>query len=191
MKAEAGLHFAPARFGDGQSAAVEILNHPFSFQGDVQESRTDRAADVRPPLAPVHTGVGKTTPQPPLCARPDYEGRHRRRGPLGRSAGECGDGAAGGAIFGCDPFGNRRQADQRWQRSRTSGSRRLSSRRPGDARPRHFRVRQLGHQLSGHHGDAGDGPAAPSGCVTFRARVLFVGASDQSSWRISDAFIKG
>jgi hypothetical protein len=29
---------------------------------------------VRPPLAPVHTGVGKTTPQPPLCARPDYEG---------------------------------------------------------------------------------------------------------------------
>jgi hypothetical protein len=27
--------------------------------------------------------------------------------------------------------------------------------------------------------------------VTFRARVLFVGASDQRSWRISDAFIKG
>jgi len=39
VKAEASLHFAAANSGDGQSATVKILEHPFSFQGDVQQGR--------------------------------------------------------------------------------------------------------------------------------------------------------
>jgi hypothetical protein len=46
-----------ARFGDGQSAAVEILHHPSFLERDVEERGSERAADVRPPLAPGDAGV--------------------------------------------------------------------------------------------------------------------------------------
>jgi len=61
MKAEASQHLSSANSGDAQSATVEILDHPFSFEGEVQQRRTDRATDMRSPFTPVHTGVGETT----------------------------------------------------------------------------------------------------------------------------------
>src|ERR1700730_16856130 len=57
VQAAASQHLALAGSGDGKSAPVEILDPPFSFQGGVQQGRTGRAADMRPPLTPVHTGV--------------------------------------------------------------------------------------------------------------------------------------
>lgn len=60
IKAEPRLHFASAKFGHGQGATVEILDHPFSFQGNIEQGSADRATDMHSPLTPVHTGISKT-----------------------------------------------------------------------------------------------------------------------------------
>jgi hypothetical protein len=48
MQAESSQHFEPTSSGDGQSATFEIASHPFSFQGQIQQGRTHRAANMRP-----------------------------------------------------------------------------------------------------------------------------------------------
>jgi hypothetical protein len=60
VKAEPSEHFTPANSSDRQSATVEILDHPFSFQGDVQQRRADRATHLRPSLTPIETGILET-----------------------------------------------------------------------------------------------------------------------------------
>ncbi len=61
--AKASQHFAPADSRDRERSAIEILDQPFAFQRDAQQGRADRAADVRPPLAPVDAGKRKAAPQ--------------------------------------------------------------------------------------------------------------------------------
>jgi hypothetical protein len=56
-QAEAIRHLAPAESGDGKSPAVEVLRHPFLFECDLQQSCSESAADMRPPLAPVQAGA--------------------------------------------------------------------------------------------------------------------------------------
>jgi len=65
LQAETGAHFVPADCGDGQSAGVEFARDPFSFQGDAQQRRTDRATDVRSPLTPIHARICEAAPQRP------------------------------------------------------------------------------------------------------------------------------
>ena len=48
-------HFAPARAGDRQCSAIHILGYPFTREGHSQERGSERAGDVRAPLAPVQT----------------------------------------------------------------------------------------------------------------------------------------
>lgn len=59
MKTEAGKHFAAAGAGNAQSAAVEILDHPFALQGDVQEGGADGPGNMRSSLAPVEAAVNE------------------------------------------------------------------------------------------------------------------------------------
>src|SRR5580704_747491 len=62
-EAEARPHLASPNSGDSQRAAVELLKHPFSSHRDVQQRRSNRAPDMWPPLAPIHTRKCETAPQ--------------------------------------------------------------------------------------------------------------------------------
>src|SRR5580692_1386675 len=64
LKAKSVQHFAAAEICHPQSSAIEILNHPFPFQSDFQDGCTQRSANMRSPLAPVHASVSKPPPQP-------------------------------------------------------------------------------------------------------------------------------
>src|SRR5262249_39585214 len=55
LESETGPHFTAANTGDSQRPAVEILGYPSFLQRYVQESRAQRAADVRSPLTPIQT----------------------------------------------------------------------------------------------------------------------------------------
>jgi hypothetical protein len=79
MKAEPSQHFALPKLGNGQSATVEILDHPFSFQGNIQQGRTDRATHMRSPLTPVHAGTRKATPLLSSCLDVNANSRKRFR----------------------------------------------------------------------------------------------------------------
>jgi len=63
MKAKSRAHLAPANAGDAQHAAIEILDDPLPLQRDFQKRGAERAADVRPSLTPINTGIGEATAQ--------------------------------------------------------------------------------------------------------------------------------
>src|ERR1700685_2980477 len=63
MKAKASQYFAPHKTCDGQGPTVEILEHPFPFQSDLQQGRAQRSADMRPPLTPIQACVGEPAAQ--------------------------------------------------------------------------------------------------------------------------------
>ncbi len=64
-KAESSQHFAPAKVGDVERPAVEIWDHPFSFQSDPEYRCTEGSADVGPTLGPVETGKREPAAQLP------------------------------------------------------------------------------------------------------------------------------
>jgi hypothetical protein len=62
MKAESSQHFASPKSCSVQSSAVKILDHPFSFQCNPQQSRSQCSADMGPPLTPIQAGACEATP---------------------------------------------------------------------------------------------------------------------------------
>jgi hypothetical protein len=52
-----------ARGAQANDAAVEIPNHPFLLQRAQKDCSAERAAKVRPPLAPVHARESKAPPE--------------------------------------------------------------------------------------------------------------------------------
>ena len=63
MKSESSQHFASSSTCDAQGSAVEILDHPLSFQRYFQESCSQCAADMRPPLAPIEASAREAAAQ--------------------------------------------------------------------------------------------------------------------------------
>jgi hypothetical protein len=74
LKAESSQHFATPKACDSKSSATEILDNPFSFKSNSQQSRPQRSTDVGPPLTPIQAGTGKAAPQPPR--RLDVNAKH-------------------------------------------------------------------------------------------------------------------
>lgn len=57
------MKFAAAERSDVEGAAVEFLKDPALFQGELQQSSTERAAEMRATLAPIHTAEGEAAAQ--------------------------------------------------------------------------------------------------------------------------------
>lgn len=64
-KAEAGNEFAATVGCKSEGPAVQILEKPSSFQGDLQKRCTERAADMEPTLAPIKTSTGEVATEYP------------------------------------------------------------------------------------------------------------------------------
>ncbi len=65
MKAKSSQRFATPKTCDAQGSAVEILDHPFSFQRDSQKGGPQRPADMRPSLTPIQACTGESAAQHP------------------------------------------------------------------------------------------------------------------------------
>jgi len=74
-KAEAGNEFAATVCCKSESPAVQLLEKPPAFHGDLQESCAERAADMEPTLAPIKTGTGKAATECANCGEIDAESR--------------------------------------------------------------------------------------------------------------------
>src|SRR5579862_899169 len=58
------LHLSAPQGRDPQGAHLRLLDHPSPPQRELQQRRPQRAAQMRPALAPVQTGKGQSSPQP-------------------------------------------------------------------------------------------------------------------------------
>jgi hypothetical protein len=64
-KAESSQHFASAKTCDLKGSTVEIRCHPFPFQCELQEGRSQRPAEMGPPLAPIEACAREPAAQHP------------------------------------------------------------------------------------------------------------------------------
>jgi hypothetical protein len=62
-KAKSSQHFSFSNTRDVQGSAVQVRYDPFPFQRDAQERRSQRPANVRSSLAPIHARVRESPSQ--------------------------------------------------------------------------------------------------------------------------------
>src|SRR5580704_14651462 len=83
MNAESRQHLAAPKACDVKGPAVQILDHPFSFQRDFQEGGPQRPADMRSPLAPIQACAREPATQRTSCRDVDAKSLKRLPSPDG------------------------------------------------------------------------------------------------------------
>lgn len=74
LQAEQRAQFSAAKRCDVQGAAVEFSSNPLSPQCEIQERRSQRAAEMRAPFTPVEAGAREATPEGSGGGEVDTEG---------------------------------------------------------------------------------------------------------------------